>query len=190
MDANDLLRKAQGLFIHGRHKESISIFTKFLEAGGKREIALLSRGVAYLKAGKTDEAAEDFTQVIAINSNSMRAYYYRGITYMMQENYEEAIRDLARTVELKPDHGGAFFALGTAYSQIGNAYEAAVHIKTAIKYSESTQQDFAEQHGMFRTQFDKALAIMTSEAAPPVPALTDEEIKILRKWIEEDSKYH
>lgn len=187
---NKLLRKAQGLFIKGKHKESINIFTKCIEAGGEREIALLSRGVAYLKAGKTDKAAEDFTQVIAMNSRNVRAYYYRGITYMIKENYQKAIRDLEMTIKLKPDHGGAFFALGTAYSQIGNEYEAAINIKTAIKYSEATLQDFAEHYGMFRTQFDRTIAFMTNEAESPALVLTDEEIKILKKWLEEDNKYH
>ena len=188
MDARKLLQKAQGLFIEGRHKESINAFTESITAGGETEIAFLSRGVAYLKTEQMEKAIEDFSRVIDLNDLNIRAYYYRGITYLIKENLEKAISDLDRTIELKPDHGPAFFARGTAYAQTGNDYEATRNIKTAITFSEANTQDFSDSFGVFRPRFDKVMAIMTDKKKTPSFTLSVEEIETVKKWL--DERYH
>ena len=185
MDAKKLLRKAQRLFIKGRHKESIHVFTESITAGGGSEIAFLSRGVAYLKTEQTEKAIEDFSKVIDLNDRNIRAHYYRGITYLIKENHEKAISDLDKTIELKPDHGAAFFARGTAYAQTGNDYEATKNIKTAITFSEVNMQAFSDSFGVFRPRFDKVMAIMTDKEKTPPLTLSVEEIETVKKWLDE-----
>ncbi len=190
MNAKELFRDAQRFFVEGRHKESIEAFGKSIEAGERTEIAFLSRGVAYLKTEDTDRAIEDFSTVIGMNDRNFRAYFYRGTAYMRKEDFRSAIADFDRTIELKPDHGAAFFARGTAYAQTGNEYEASRNLKTAMTFSEAMIQSFADHYGMFRTQFDKALAFMTGGDIPPSMSLTREEIKTLKKWLDEENGYH
>jgi tetratricopeptide (TPR) repeat protein len=185
IDAREFFSMAQRLFIEGKKLECIDAFTKAIDAGGKTEIAFLSRGVAFLKTEQIDKAIEDFGRVVSMNDNNMRAYYYRGIAYMSKNDFENAIRDFNKTIELKPDHGAAFFARGSAYAQLGNTEEAAKNIKTALIYSETEAQGSTDTYGLFRTQFNKTLAMMTSEGEMPSIKLTDEEIDKLKKWLEE-----
>ena len=185
INARELFRNAQHLFIKGKKHECIDAFTKAIDAGEKTEIAFLSRGVAFLRKEQIDNAIEDFGRVVSMNDNNMRAHYFRGIAYMSRNDFKNAIDDFNKTIELKPDHGTAFFARGTAYAQLGDAKEAAKNFKTALIYSETEAQGFADTFGIFRTQFDKTLALMTCEGKMPVMELTNEEIDKLKKWLEE-----
>jgi len=163
MDAKELFREGQGFFVEGKFGESIASFSKAIEAGEKTEIAFLSRGVAYFRLEQFDKAAQDFNIAIDMNSGNFRAYFYRGISYLAEKEYEKAIRDFDDTIKLKPDYGAAFFARGTAYAQTGNEYEAQRSIQTAISCSEASMQWVADHYGMFRTQFDQAMALMPGE---------------------------
>ncbi len=185
MDSRDLLRNAQKFFVDGRINESIDAFTKSIEAGQRTEIAFLSRGVAYLKTDLVERAIEDFSVVIDMNGQNFRAYFYRGTAYMRIEDFHSALSDYDKTIELKPDYGTAFFARGTAYARIGNEFEASRNIKTAITFSESSMQGFADHYGMFRTQFDKAIAVMAGEGALPTMFLSDDEMNTVKHWLKE-----
>jgi tetratricopeptide (TPR) repeat protein len=185
MDVNKLFVEAQRTFLNKDYKESIDAFSQIIETGEAQEIAYLSRGVAYFQTGDHDNAIKDFSKVLELNSNSARAYYYRGITHLKKEEFKEAIADLDRSIDLRPDHSTAFFARGVAHAQLGNDDEATRNIKSALMDSETSLQGFSDNYGMFRTQFNKALSIMTGEQEPPTIKLTDEEKAKLMKWLQE-----
>ena len=184
MDAKELFREGQGFFVEGKYGESIASFSKAIEAGEKTEIAFLSRGVAYFRLEQFDKAAQDFNIVIDLNSGNFRAYFYRGITYMTREDYEKAIKDFDNTIKIKSDYGAAFFARGTAYAQIGNEYEAQRSIQSAVSCSQASMQWVTDHYGMFRTQFDQAMALMPGES--DFSDDRNERIKNLKKHFEED----
>ena len=184
MDAKELFLEGQGFFVEGKYGESIESFSKAIEAGEKTEIAFLSRGVAYFRMEQFDMAAQDFNIVIDINSGNFRAYFYRGISYMAQKDYEKAIKDFDNTIKIKSDYGAAFFARGTAYAQIGNEYEAQRSIQTAVSCSEASMQWVADHYGMFRTQFDQAMALMPGE--DDFSDDRSERINTLKEFFEED----
>lgn len=184
MDAKELFKEGQIFFVEGKYGESIASFSKAIDAGEKSEIVFLSRGVAYFRMEQFDKAAEDFNVVIDINSRNFRAHFYRGITYMAKKDYEKAIKDFDDTINIKSDYGAAFFARGTAYAQIGNEYEAQRSIQSAISCSEASMQWIADHYGMFRTQFDQALALMPGESVSSESR--NERINNLKKFFEED----
>lgn len=185
MKAKELFRKAQGLFVEGKHKESIESFTKVIEGGEKTEIAYLSRGVAHLQIKEYDNAVLDFSRAIDLNKKNHRAYYYRGIAHMMKKEFENAIPDFDNSIGLNSEYAAAFFARATAYAEIGKDDEAAKNFKTALINSEAAVQGFADTFGILRTQFDKTLALMTGERKPPSVELSEKETGTLKKWLEE-----
>jgi tetratricopeptide (TPR) repeat protein len=150
MTTTGFFENAQRLFVEGKLKESIEGFTKAIDAGEKSEIAFLSRGVAHLKNHETDQAINDFSKAVKINDNNFRS------------------------------HVAAYFARGTAYAHMGNEKEAQKSIKTAIMSSETNIMELSESIGLWRTQFDKTISIMTGEKKPIEMALTEEEVKTLR----------
>ncbi|MBI4682842.1 MAG: hypothetical protein HY757_07050 [Nitrospirae bacterium] len=183
--SRELFQMAQRLFVEGKHRESIDYYTEFMKVRGKTEIALLSRGVAYLKTDQADKAIDDFGMVIDMNSQNVRAYLYRGTAYMVKLDFESAIKDFNITINLKPDLGAAFFARGSAYAQIGYKYEAARDIKTAIIISKSNINIFTDICEINRNQLDKAIAVMEEKEPAPNILLTEDEINTVKKWLEE-----
>jgi tetratricopeptide (TPR) repeat protein len=185
MEAKELFHEAQILLMQGKQKESIEILTKAIEAGADKAMAYLSRGVAYLQLKETDKAIEDFGAAAEADKSNARPYYYRGTAYMIKEDYKKAIEDLSISLRLKPGNGAAMFARGTAFVQLGMEDEASKDIKSALAVSETAVQSFVDTYGILRTQFDRALMMMSGEGKAPGLALTEEEQAKLRKWIEE-----
>ncbi len=186
MNQRELFEKAQRLFIEGKLGESISRFSEAIDAGEKTEIVYLSRGVAYLRQKEKEKAINDFSSVVNMNDNNIRAHLYRGIAYLTDEKFKEAIGDFDMAIRLQPENGAAFFARGTAYAHIGNEFEARRNIKTAIAYSESDTQGFADTIGMCRTQFDKVKMIIDDDGNTPKMNLTVDEMSKVRRWLDED----
>jgi tetratricopeptide (TPR) repeat protein len=185
MGINELLVEAQRSFVRKDYKDSIDAFTKIIETGEAQEVAHLSRGVAYFQLKDYDSALKDFSRVLELNGQNSRAYYYSGMSHLMEENFDKAIANLDESIKLNPENKTPFFARGIAYAEIGNEDEAAKNIKTALMSSEAVVQGFADNYGMFRTQFEKAFSIMTGKKEPPTITLTDEEKGKLMKWLEE-----
>ena len=183
--ARELFQMAQRLFMEGKHRESIDFYTEFINVRGRTEIALLSRGVAYLKTDQADKAIDDFGTVIDMNSRNHRAYLYRGTAFMAKADFESSIKDFNKTIELKPELGAAFFARGSAYAQIGNKYEAARDIKTAIIISKSNTNIFTDICELNKNQLDKAMAVIEDKDLAPNIFLTEDEINTVKKWLEE-----
>ncbi len=184
MDAKELFREGQGFFVEGKYGESIASFSKAIEAGEKTEIAFLSRGVAYFRIEQFDKAVQDFNIVIDINSRNFRACFYRGIVYMAKKDYENAIKDFDNVIKIKSDYGAAFFARGAAYAQLGNEYEAQRSLQSATSCSEASMQWISDHYGMFRTQFDQAMALIPGES--DLSDSHEERIKKLREFFEGD----
>jgi len=183
-----IFEDAQHLLIEGKVKESIDAFTKAIEGGENSDIVFLSRGVAYLRSHETDKAINDFTEVVKRDDHNVRAHFYRGIAYLTMEDYKDAITDFDMTIELEPENGAAFFARGTAYAQIGNDELATKNIKTAVTFSEASIYGLQETIGLWRTQFDKTMSIVSGQKRPLAMSLSDEEVEKVKKWLTEGYK--
>jgi tetratricopeptide (TPR) repeat protein len=188
MDINKLIPDAQRHFLKREYKESIEVFTKIIEAGEAQEMAHLSRGTAYFQLKEYEKAIVDFNRVVELNDQNSRAYYFLGMSFLMKREFADSISALDKSIKLKPDNKSAFFTRGIAHAEAGNEDEAAKNIKTALMSAESDVQNFADNYGMFRTQFEKAFSLMTGEKEPPTETLNDEEKGKLMNWLEETEK--
>ncbi len=188
MDINKLMADAQRHFLQKEYKESIEVFTRIIESGEMQEMAHLSRGVAYFQLKEYEKAIVDFNRVVELNNQNSRAYYFLGMSSLMKRRFEDSISALDKSIKLKPDNKSAFFTRGIAHAEAGNEDEAAKNIKAALMSSESDVQNFADNYGVFKTQFEKAFSVMTGEKEPPTVKLTDDEKGKLMKWLDETEK--
>ena len=203
MGAKELFEEGQKLLIEGKQKErsdeagakdafsrAVGALSRAIEAtpagtGAEPAIIYLSRGVAYLQLKDADKAIADFTKAIEAGQKiGFRAYYYRGIANMIKNALEPAVADLTKAIELKPEHGAAIFARGAALAQLDRDEEATKDIKTALSHSEAGIEGFADTLGIIRTQFDKAMSLMTGQRPVPTMELSEKETETLRKWLE------
>ncbi|MEW6571259.1 MAG: tetratricopeptide repeat protein [Nitrospirota bacterium] len=181
MTAEELLGKAQLLFVDGKHRESIGAFTEALEAGANAYIVHLSRGVAYLNLKELDNAINDLHQAINANDKSARAYYYRGMIFMAKEDFERAIADFTQSLELKPDLHIVKFARATAYARLRQYDNAAADFKAVLPQMEVNLQSFTDTYGIVRTAMWKVMAQMDGEAT--APEWTASEIEAIKRWL-------
>jgi tetratricopeptide (TPR) repeat protein len=186
MDQLELLKEAQLLFVHGKHKESVEAFTKALEEGAEPYIAYLSRGAAYLKADETEKAIHDFTQAIDANSQGARAYYFRGIVHLMREEFEKAVSDFTKALELKTDYAIAQFSRSVAYARLNMTEEASKDMMHIMPQMEENIQSFADSHGIIRTQLTKVMGHLDGEKPWPTLDLGEKEMDTLMKWLKEE----
>ncbi len=183
MDAGQLLGQAQLLFVEGKDRESIEVFTKALEAGADPYIVHLSRAVAFLRLKETEKALEDLNRALEINDESARAFYYRGLVLMAKEDYEKAVADFTRALELKPDLFTAKFARSTAYIRLNDFEKAASDMKSVLPKMQENLQIFADRYGILRTEMGKVAELISSGRPFASLQLTEEEIETLKKWL-------
>jgi tetratricopeptide (TPR) repeat protein len=186
MDPQELMREAQLLFVEGKDKESIEIFTKAIGAGADPYIAHLSRGVAHVKMKEVDMALDDFSRAIIANSNSPRAYFFRGIAHMMKEEFESAVPDFTRALELKTDYAMAKFSRAVSYARTGKFEESSADMKAVMPQMEENLQGFADTYGIVRTQMWKVMAQVSGDANTSPLSLNQQDMDTLKKWLDHE----
>ncbi len=185
MDTKELLKEAQMLLVDGKDKESIEAFTKAIEAGADPYISHLSRGVVYVKLKESDKALDDFNKALKVNNLSARAYFFRGMTYMMKEDFNHAVADFTGALNLKTNYGMAKFARAISYARLGNSDEASKDMAAVAPQMEENLQGFADSYGIIRTQMSKVMMQMSGESNLSNLELTDKNMEILKKWLDE-----
>jgi tetratricopeptide (TPR) repeat protein len=186
MGAKELFEEAQFLFIEGKDKESVDVFTKAVEAGADPFMCYLSRGTAYLRLKDTASAMADFDKAIGLNSRNARAYYYRGMIHMIRDEHDKAVEDFSKALELKPGYPTAKFARATSYARLEKFDDAASDLRAVMPEMEANIQGFVDAHGIVRTEMWKVMAQLTGERRQDALELSDDEMKTLQKWLAED----
>ncbi len=184
MKAKDFFEDGKRLFVEGRLQDSIAAFTSAADAGYDSEISYLSRGAAYLKLLKADQAIEDFSKVIDLNGENARAYHYRGMAHAQKKDFTSAVRDFTKAIELKPDEGAFLFARGASYMELGKNIEAGEDIRNATNCLESTVQGYADLIGD-RTHLHRVLAILEGERRREMLALDESEYETIKSMLED-----
>lgn len=167
------------LFARGRFEESIRHFSKAIKADPKSRKAYMSRGVAWIKAGNTDKAKEDFDKAIEMNPKDPRGYHFRGLTYLHKGDRERAKSDFDKAIELDRGYGVAYFSRGTTLSEMGDIEAGGKDMERAARIGEAHLQRFADDHNIWRTNFDKVMAVYEGDREPDIAMTPD-----LESWYE------
>lgn len=70
---NDLLKKGQNYFLNGQYDQAVIQFSKIIDTGGNRKVALYNRGVALFKQNKKSAALQDFKQAAKLGNVKAQA---------------------------------------------------------------------------------------------------------------------
>ena len=182
MKANDFFEEGKRLFVEGKLEESISAFTKAMDAGYDPIVTYLSRGAAYLKLKEPDRAIGDFNKVLELDKNNARAYYYKGMANTQKKDFEKAVADFSKAIALRPEDGASSFARGASYIELGKLEEAGKDIKNATNYLAAAVQGYASTIGD-RTHLDKVLAVLEGERRAETLEINEDELKTIKKWL-------
>jgi tetratricopeptide (TPR) repeat protein len=139
-------------FVGQNYENSIEGFTQALKIDTELKLALLSRGSAYFKLDRLDEARRDFDRVVEIDPNNARAYHLRGLVNDKTGDHSSALSDFNRAVELDPDYGAAYYSRANLHSKLGSVDEATEDIQMATHLTEANIERFANENNVWRSQ--------------------------------------
>ncbi len=139
-------------FLANNFGKSIEALSRAIRMDPNLRIAYLSRGSAYMKLDKMDDAIADFNQAIEIDREYARAYHLRGLAYEKTGDHHNALQDLDKAIEINPDYGAAYNSRATLYSKIGKEDLAAEDIEMLTHLTEVNIETFANENNVWRSR--------------------------------------
>ena len=155
----------QGLtaFAQGDYEYSIRFFNEALSENPDHRLSLLSRGSAFLKSNRLDEAVTDFDRVIALYPEDVRAYHLRGVVKATRGDDLEALRDFDKAIELDAAYGAAYASRGTVHQRLGNQELAAEDMTMVTHLTQVNLEAFNVENNVWQTQHMRIEDAMETE---------------------------
>ncbi len=163
--AYDLFQKAMEEFIGRNYEESIEAFTQAIEMDPELKLAVMSRGSAYFKLDRLDEARSDFDRVVEIDPTNARAYHLRGLVNDKSGDHQSALADFSKAIDIDPGYGAAYYSRANLHAKLGSADLAAEDIQMATHLTEVNIEKFANENNVWRSQ---QLRLEEMDAADPM----------------------
>lgn len=150
--AREHFQKAMRAFIGQDYETSIDAFTKALEVDPEMKLAILSRGSAYFKLDRLEEARRDFDRVVEIDPKNARAFHLRGLVSDKSGDQPSALSDFNKSIDLDPGYGAAYYSRANLHSKMGSADLATEDIQMATHLTEVNIEKFANENNIWRSQ--------------------------------------
>ena len=99
-------------------------FTFALGLGCNDSVTYFSRGSAYLKGKRYQEAINDFTSALSLDPKDLDSLANRGLALTEMRRYEEALHDYSTILNLKPTDAAAYINRCTVLSHLKRYEEA------------------------------------------------------------------
>lgn len=169
MSDNDKAKKffQEGManFVDHNYGKSIEALSHSIGIDPEFKLAYMSRGSAYMKLNKMDEAIADFNKAIDMDPEYSKAYHLRGLVHEKTGDNEGALRDFIKAIELNPDYGAAYYSRATLYSKMGKEDLAVEDVEMVAHLSEVNIETFANDNNIWRS---KQLQIETMGVDDPM----------------------
>ena len=151
-NAKQLFQKAMKSFIGESYETSIELFTEAIETDPDLKLAFLSRGSAYFKLDRLEEARHDFDRVIEMDPSNARAFHLRGLVHDKTGDHQSALSDFSTAIDLDPAYGAAYYSRANLHSKMGEADLATEDIQMATHLTEVNIEQFANENNVWRSQ--------------------------------------
>ena len=138
-------------FVGHNYGRSIDLLSAAIELDPRFTLALKSRGAAYLKLDKIQEAIADMNAVIEIAPENARAYHMRGLAFYKSGDFDRALEDFGQALKLNPDYGTAYYSRANLHSKMGHPDLAGEDIQMVTRLSEVNIESFASENNVWRS---------------------------------------
>jgi len=138
-------------FAKGKFSESISDLSKAIRIDPEKEVAYLTRGVAYMRTDRPKLAIDDFDKVVELNLKNRRAYHLRGHAHFLTGDKEKALSDFDKAIELDPEYGVAYVSRANLYTEMGQGENAEQDVEMVVLLSEKNLGTFANENNILRS---------------------------------------
>ncbi|MGD2187934.1 MAG: tetratricopeptide repeat protein [Desulfobacterales bacterium] len=150
-------------FMKDNFAKSIQLLTRAIELDTNHKLAYMSRGSAFLRLDRLDEAIADFDRAIQINPNSPRAYHLRGLAKEKQGIDAAAIADFDKAIEMDPEYAAAYYSRATLHTKMGNEDLAVDDIQMVQHLTNTNIETFANENNVWRSQHLRIEAMAENE---------------------------
>ena len=161
--ANDHYINGMFEFLRDNFGKSIELLTQAIEEDNDHKLAYMSRGSAYLRLERLDDAIADFDHAIHLNPDFPRSYHLRGLAKEKQGTFVEAIADFSKAIELDPEYAAAYYSRATLHSKMGNEDLAVDDIQMVQHLTNANIETFANENNVWRSQHMRLEAIAENE---------------------------
>lgn len=149
----------QDIFLQGMSEladnnfgKSVELLSQVIDSDGGHKLALVARGSAHLKLGKTQAAQADFNRAIEMDPEYARAYHLRGLACETDGDNDGALIDFAKAIDLDPEYGAAYYSRSTLLAKLGRNDEAADDIQMITHLTNRNIESFANENNVWRSQ--------------------------------------
>jgi len=150
--AQEKFEEGMADFVSQHYGRSIDLLSQAIELDPRFTLALKSRGAAYLKLDRFQEAIADINAVIKIAPDNARAFHMRGLAHDKAGDYDKALVDLNQALELNSDYGTAYYSRANLHNKMGHPDLAAEDIQMAAHFSEVNIESFANENNVWRSR--------------------------------------
>ncbi|MBT8370841.1 MAG: tetratricopeptide repeat protein [Desulfobacterales bacterium] len=150
--AKEKFDEAMADFANHNYGRSIELFSQAIELNPEFSLAIKSRGAAYLRLDKTQEAIADFSTVVEMASDNARAYHLRGLAYEKSGDNAKALEDFNKALELNTEYGAVYYSRANLHHKMGQTELATEDIKMVTHLSEVNIESFANDNNVWRSQ--------------------------------------
>ena len=151
-NAQKMFEEGMAEFVNHNFGQSIEHLTGAIELDPAYLLAIKSRGAAYLRLGKAQEAIADFDTVVGMDPANARAYHLRGLAYEKTGDNEKALLDFNAAIDLKPDYGAVYYSRANLNSKMGHAQQATDDIRMATQLTEVNIETFSNANNVWRSR--------------------------------------
>ena len=162
-NVDDIYNDGMYEFMNDNLGKCIEILSKAAELDPGRKLTFVSRGSAFLKLNRSEEALADFNHAIDLDPNYARAFHLRGLAEERQGDDAGALKDFTRAIEIDPDYGAAYHSRATLHTKMGHEDQAVDDIVMVQHLTNKNIETFANENNVWRSQQLKLESMMETE---------------------------
>ncbi|XP_067829541.1 Bardet-Biedl syndrome 4 protein [Heptranchias perlo] len=173
-NVDNLKQVARSLFLLGKHKAAIEVYSEAAKLNGKDWEISHNLGVCFMYL-KNFEKAKDQLNCALQNSKHDLTFIVLGKLHLLEGNTEKAIETYKKAVEFSPENAELLTTLGLLYLQLGVYQKAFEHLGNALTYNPNNYKAVLAAGSMMQTHSDFDVALskyrIAAHAIPESPPL-------------------
>ncbi|XP_030433349.1 Bardet-Biedl syndrome 4 protein isoform X3 [Gopherus evgoodei] len=131
--ADNLKQVARSLFLLGKHKAAIEVYSEAAKLNQKDWEICHNLGVCYMYLKHFNKAKDQLNNALQLNRHDL-TYMMLGKIHLLQGETDKAIEVYKKAVEFSPENTELLTTLGLLYLQLGVYQKAFEHLGNALTY--------------------------------------------------------
>lgn len=160
---NDNVSQALNAFARAEYPTSIRLFNQVLAEDPDHRLSLLSRGSAFLRSNRLDEAVADFDRVISLYPENARAYHLRGLAKASRGDDLEALQDFDKAIEMDAVYGAAYASRAAVHQRLGHDDLASEDMAMMANLARANLETYAVENNVWQSEHLRVEDAMETE---------------------------